>query len=139
MVPLLAMSLGVREPREVFIGNTNPASTEAIIMEVIKECAKTMPEDMKLTEELQILEVACLTKNRDGTPIRTKSWRIKVPHKFRDHMMRPQSIPMGWSSRRYFPPRAPRAGVPPLNPLDKRINLGHGHQHAGPGGAPHAQ
>ena len=26
-----------------------------------------------------------------------------------------------------------------LNPLDKRINLGHGHQHAGPGGAPHAQ
>ena len=112
-------------PYEVFIGNTNPASTKEIIKQVLQECAVTMSEEFKLTEQLGILEVECLTKDRsDGYPIRTKSWRVRVPHKFRDHMMRAEAYPMGWSSRRYFPPRAPRPVVPPLNPLEKRQNLG---------------
>ena len=84
-----------------------------------------MPEELKLAEELEILDVECLTKSRnDGYPIRTKSWRVRVPHKFRNHMMRVEAYPMGWSSRRYFPPRAPRPSVPALNPLEKRLNLG---------------
>ena len=118
---------GEAAPYEVFIGNTNPASTKAIIEEVLKECANSMPVGMELDEEFRILDIECLTKSRDdGYPIRTKSWKVKVPHKFRDHMMRPEAYPLGWSSRRYFPPRAPRPAVPPLNPLDKRAHLGLG-------------
>ena len=115
---------GDAAPYEVFIGNTNPASTEDIIKQVLQECAQNMSGEIKLTEQLEILDVQCITKPRDdGYPIRTKSWRVRVPHKFRDHMLRVEAYPVGWSSRRYFPPRAPRPAVPPLNP-EKRPNLG---------------
>ena len=55
-------------------------------------------------------------------------------HMFKDHMMRVESYPMGWSTRRYFPPRAPRPSVPPLNPLQKRQNMGQADQQDGQGG-----
>lgn len=116
---------GEAAPYEVFIGNTNPSSTDNIIKQVLQECAQTLSEELRPTEQLEILEVECLTKDRnDGYQPRTKSWRVSVPHKFKDYMMRAGAYPMGWSSRRYFPPRAPRPGVPPLNPLEKRQNRG---------------
>ena len=93
---------GEATPYEVFIGNTNPASCVEIIKDVLKECAKSVSEEFKLAEQLEILDVESLTKSRDdGYPIRTKSWRVRVPHKFRDHMMRVEAYPVGWSSRRY--------------------------------------
>ena len=91
-----------------------------------------MPEDMKVAEPLEILEVQCLTKPRsDGSRIWTKNWRVRVSNKFRVHMLRPEAYPAGWSSRRYFPARAARPVVPPLHPVDqvpaqKRPNLGQG-------------
>ena len=121
---------GEAAPYEVFIGNTNPGSTETIIKDVLLQCSESVPEEMKLQEPLQVLEVVCLTRpSTDGTPLRTKCWKVVVPNKFREHMMRHEAFPMGWSHRRFFPksnkPRAP--SVPPLDPVQKRANLGAGH------------
>ena len=120
---------GEAAPYEVFIGNTNPGSTEEIIKNVLIQCSEKVPENLKLPEPLQVLEVTCFTKpSTDGTPLRTKCWKIKVPNKFREHMMRHQAFPMGWSHRRFFPKSNKSKGsdVPPLDPLQKRPNLGTG-------------
>ena len=104
-------------PYDIVVGNTNPASTEEIIREVLTEVAKGATGDHRLEEPLQILEVECLTKPReDGSRIWTKTWRVQVPNKFREHMLRPESYPAGWTSRRYFPPRHQRPAVPDLYP-----------------------
>ena len=58
--------------------------------------------------DLEIQKVTLLTKPREGQKIYSKSWQVTVPEKFRAHMMRAESIPAGWSSRRFYPPRAPR-------------------------------
>ena len=90
-------------------------------------------EELKLTEPLEILEVQCLTKPRDdGSKIWSRNWRVRVANKFRGHVLRPEAYPVGWSSRRYFPARAPRPPVAPLDPVQqqqqppepKRQNLG---------------
>ena len=84
----------------------------------MKNFAQGMAEEMKLNAPLDILEVECLTKPReDGRRIWTKTFRIQVPNKFKDHMMRPEAYPNGWTTRKYFPPRAPRAPRPPVPEL----------------------
>ena len=67
-----------------------------------------MPEGMELDCELEIEKVTLLTKPREGQKIYSKSWQVTVPEKFRAHMMRAESIPAGWNTRRFYPPRAPR-------------------------------
>ena len=63
------------------------------------------------------MEVECLTKPReDGRRVWTKTFRVQVPHKFREHMLRPEAYPAGWTTRKYFPPRTPRPAVPELHP-----------------------
>ena len=104
---------GEARPFDIVVGNTNPASSEGLIKEVLIEVAKAMPEKV----DLDILEVECLTKPRDdGRRIWTKTFRVQVPDKFREHMMCPEAYPVGWTSRKYFPPRAPRPPVPELHP-----------------------
>ena len=98
--------------------------------------SEQMSEELKLTEPLEILEVECLTKSRKDDqgqilPIRTRNWRVKVPNRFREHMLRPEAYPSGWSSRRYFPARAARPAVAPLypeqqQPASKKANHGSG-------------
>ena len=116
---------GKAAPYVVFVGNT----IATIVKEVLAQVSQNMPEEMKLQEPFQVLEVECLTKPRtDGRKIWTKNWRVQVSNKFREHMLRPEAYPMGWSSRRYFPARAARPAVPPLNPVQhqpdpKRPNL----------------
>ena len=44
-------------------------------------------------------------------------------------MLRAEAYPTGWASRRFFPARAARTPVPPLDPtvgqpIEKRPNLG---------------
>ena len=112
------MAGGEARPFDVVVGNTNPGSTEEIIENVLKNVAQGMAEGMKLDAPLEILEVECLTKPReDGRRIWTKTFRIQVPNKFKDHMMRPEAYPNGWTTRKYFPPRAPRAPRPPVPEL----------------------
>ena len=118
---------GEAAPYEVFIGNTNPASTPDIIEEVLKKCADQLPEDLKPADPLQILQVQCLSRpNEDGEPLRTKCWKVQVPNKYREHMLRDEAYPYGWSHRRFFPKRNQRQQreVPPLDPsAPKRPHL----------------
>ena len=103
------------------------AKLEESLKEVLLKCSEKVPEDMKLTENLHILQVTSMSKpNADGTPLRTKCWKVQVPNKFREYIMRDEAFPFGWSHRRFFPKRASGPGVPPLNPLHKRPNLGDG-------------
>ena len=117
-------------PYDVVIGNTNPASTDDIIKSVLTHVADNMEGEFKLKEPLHIMEVECLTKPReDGSRIWTKTWRVQVPARFKDYMLRPEAYPAGWTCRRYFPLRAQRQAVPELYssggpPPEKRQNLG---------------
>ena len=109
-------------PFEVVIGNTHPDCNEDIIAQALKEISKDMPDNMKLEEDLEIMSIDRLTPpaSDDFEPWRL-SWKVKVPAKFREHMLRPESIPDGWTTRRYFP----RRQRPPDNAqLNKRQNTG---------------
>ena len=110
---------GQAAPFNIVVGNTHPDSTKEIIENVLLQISNDMLDDKKVTENLEILEVECLTKPRDdGRRVWSKTWRVQVPNKFKDHMMRSDSIPEGWTSRRYFPPKAPRPPKAPLTQLD---------------------
>ena len=77
-----------------------------------------MSDETKNDEPLEILEVECLTKPRmDGRRIWTRTWRVQVPNRFREYMQRPDAYPTGWTSRRYFPPKAQKPDVPELYPV----------------------
>ena len=126
----LRVTGGDAAPYDVFVGNTHPDTTEEIVRDVLKKVSESMPDELKLADNLEILEVECLTKPRDdGRKLWSKNWRVQVPNRFRDHMLRSEAYPIGWSSRRYFPARAPRQPVPGLDPTNqqpaqKRPNLG---------------
>ena len=56
---------------------------------------------------------------------------LQVPHRFREYMERPDTNPSGWTSRKYFPPKAqtpefaelyPAGAQPPV----KKQNVGEG-------------
>ena len=95
----LRVTGGDAAPYDVFVGNTHPDSTEEIVKDVLKKVSEAMAEDLKLTEPLEILEVECLTKPKDdGRKLWTKNWRVQVPNRFREHMLRPEAYPVGWSS-----------------------------------------
>ena len=121
---------GEAAPYDVVIGNTNPGSTKDIISEVLKKVSQQVPEDMKLQYPLEILKVECLTKAReDGKRVWVKTWRVQVPNKFTEYMLRPEAYPAGWTTRKYFPPRAQRPPVPNIDPTVgqppvKRANVG---------------
>ena len=99
---------GAVRPVDFFIGGTDKNCTEDIVRQVLTHIARTMPEGMELDCELEIEKVTLLTKPREGQKIYSKSWQVTVPEKFRAHMMRAESIPAGWNTRRFYPPRAPR-------------------------------
>ena len=133
----LRVSGGDAAPYDVFVGNTHPESTEEIIREVLVKVSEVMPEDQKLSEPLEILEIECLTKPRDdGRKLWSKNWRVQVSNRFREHMLRPEAYPIGWSSRRYFPARAPRQPVPALDPTNQQPAQKRPHLVQGPPGQP---
>ena len=79
---------GEAAPYDVFVGNTHPDSTDEIIKEVLIKVSEKMPDEMKLGEPLEILEVECLTKPReDGRKNWTRNWRVRVANRFREHML----------------------------------------------------
>ena len=100
----------------MWIGNAHPDSTPEVIKEVLIELGKRTEGDAALTKDMQALECQCLTKLRaDGTKPYTKQWRVKVSNRFRQPMMRPEALQVGWSSRRYFPagPKVPELHLAP--------------------------
>ena len=120
---------GEAAPYDVVVANTNPRSTEEIIKNVLIHVSESQTGENELNEPLEILEIECLTKPReDGRRVWMKTWRIQVPNKFKDYMMKPEAFPTGWTSRKYFPPRAQRPPVADLDPTasqppGKKANL----------------
>ena len=103
--------------------NTITDSTKEKIAEVLIKCAEQLPEDEKLPEPLQILNVTCLTRpNPNGEALRTKCWKVQVANKLREYMLKDEAYPYGWSHRRYFPKRT-QHNVPLLDPVSKRQHL----------------
>ena len=114
-------------PYDIYIANTHPDSTAEIIEEVLTEIAANMPEGMKLNEELKIAETECQTKERPGVKLYSKSWRVRVEAKFKEHICRPEAIPAGWTSRKFYPKREPRQPPVPLHPTKmSRLETGAG-------------
>ena len=109
-------------PIEVFVGNTNPRATEDIIKKVLLKCAENMPDK----PELEILDVKILTNpDRDPYP-RFKSWRVKVPYKWKSLMENDSFYPDGWTHRKYFPKRVQqdrnmRRHLDPNDPVNKEL------------------
>ena len=85
--------------------------------------SKDMPDGMKLEEDLEIEEVVRLTNPREGQEFKPWcfNWRVRVPGRFKDHMLRPESIPAGWTTRRYFPPRQRRQEPEDMNQSKRRM------------------
>ena len=68
-----------------------------------------------------------MTKPRDdGYPLRTKGWKVTVPNRLREYMMKDEAYPCGWSHRRFFPKRN-QPKVPDIDPTAnggaKKIHL----------------
>ena len=111
-------------PVDIYIGNTHPrTTTEANLKATLIDIAKDMPDGMQLTEDLVIEDVQCLTKAREGQEFKPwcLNWKVTVPGRFKDHMLRPEAILKGWTTRRYFPPKLRRQEPPetPQNPTKK--------------------
>ena len=68
---------------------------EELIKEVLIDVSRQMPENMKLDTDLKIEVVECLTKPRERVPFNpwSKSWRIRVENRFKEHILRPEAIP----------------------------------------------
>ena len=93
---------GEAAPLEYYVGNTTPRATPEIIKAVLVKSAA------KLDKDLQVMEVTCLTYGLESP--RSKSWKIKVPYKFRELMEQNDLYPEGWTYRKFFAPRSANKG-----------------------------
>ena len=85
------------------MGNTTPRASPDIIKGVLVKCAAELQKD------LDVLEVKCLTTGIDNP--RTKSWRVKVPYKYKELMEQNELYPEGWTYRKFFAPRNANQGT----------------------------
>ena len=59
--------------------------------------------------------------NRELIPNpRTLCWKVTVPHREREYMMKDESFPEGWAHRRFFPPRQNVPLLKPTSPSAKQ-------------------
>ena len=80
-------------PAEFWVGNTRADTSEDKVGEVLKQAA----DNIKITD-FKVEEVICLTK--EALP-RTRSWKVTVPARLRDHMLNPEMYPAGWTFRAF--------------------------------------
>ena len=104
-------------PFEAYIGNTHPKSKPEIIEKYLRECFDNAPSDIKPEGSFEVIKIECCTKPRDdGKEPWCLNWRVTIDQKFRDYILNPDAIPVGWTSRRYYPPRAKRPPAADLHP-----------------------
>ena len=104
-------------PFDAYIGNTHPKSKPEIIEKYLKECFDSAPSEIKPEGSLEIIKIECCTKPRDdGKEPWCLNWRVTIDQKFRDYILNPDAIPLGWTSRRYYPPRVKRPQAADLHP-----------------------
>ena len=94
---------GEAAPLEYYVGNTTPRANPDIIKAVLVKCATV------IGKELQVLDVKCLTTGIDHP--RTRSWKVKVPYKYKELMEKNELYPEGWTYRKFFAPRNANQGA----------------------------
>ena len=97
-------------PFEIFIANTHPESTAEIVKKVLIDCSSA---DKSRSKGLDILDIQCMTNLERFPYPRTLCWKVIVPQRERDYMMKEESYPQGWAHRIFFPPRQ---AIPSLIP-----------------------
>ena len=107
-------------PFEVFIANTHPGSTKELIKEILVDCASN---DETRNAPLEVLDVKCMTNKEKILNPRTLCWKVTVPHREREHMIKDESFPEGWAHRRFFPPRASVPQLKPNMPAAKQARM----------------
>ena len=107
-------------PYEVFIANTHPESTAELIKEILIECAS---DDTSRDSPLEVIDVKCMM-NREKIPNpRTLCWKVTVPNREREYMMKDESYPEGWGHRRFFPPKSSVPLLRPTQPAAKQPHV----------------
>ena len=80
-------------PAEFWVGNTRADTSKEKVEEVLKQAA-----DNNKIVDFKVEEVVCLTKEEHP---RTKSWKVTVPARLRENMLKPEMYPAGWTFRAF--------------------------------------
>ena len=80
-------------PAEFWVGNTRADTSKEKVMEVLKQAA----DNIKVVD-FKVEDVVCLTKEEHP---RTKSWKVTVPARLRENMLKPEMYPAGWTFRAF--------------------------------------
>ena len=89
-----AKGAGLRDlagPAEFWVGNTRADTEPEKVIEVLHKAA----EDLGIVD-FKVENAVCLTK---GNLVRTRSWKISVPARLKEHMQNPELYPAGWTFR----------------------------------------
>ena len=121
----VALSSEAVAPYEIFIANTHPESTPDLIKEILAECSDA---DSTRDTPLEIIDVKCMTNLEKIQNPRTLCWKVIVPHREREYMIKDEYYPEGWAHRRFFPPRT---NAPLLKPNPRSAKLPTNAENAG--------
>ena len=102
------LTKSVVAPFDLFIANTDVMCEANDIKEALKKVAEQAPEDIRPDEQFEVIDAELMTKEIEGIRMRRKSWRVRVAWKYREYILKPDALPCGWTSRRYFPSRPKR-------------------------------
>ena len=70
---------------------------------------------MSLLEMINQIQSNSMQSNSAGAELGPAQPQL-VDQKYRDYILNPDAIPVGWTSRRYYPPRAKRPPAADLHP-----------------------
>ena len=85
--------LDLEGPAHFWIGNTRADTNPEKVKDVLQQAAAKLE-----IQGFRVEEALCLTK---GDAPRTKSWKVSVPARMREHMQNPEIYPAGWTFRTF--------------------------------------
>ena len=85
--------LDLEGPAHFWIGNTRADTNPEKVKDVLQQAAAKLE-----IQGFRVEEALCLTK---GDAPRTKSWKVSVPARMREHMQNPEIYPAGWAFRTF--------------------------------------
>ena len=83
--------LDLAGPAEFWIGNTRADTEPEKVLQVLHQAADNLG-----IENFSVEKAICLTK---GDHVRTRSWKVIVPARLKEHMNNPELYPAGWTFR----------------------------------------
>ena len=83
--------LDLAGPAEFWIGNTRADTEPEKVLQVLHQAADNLG-----IENFSVEKAICLTK---GDHVRTRSWKVIVPARLKEHMKNPELYPAGWTFR----------------------------------------